>query len=120
MLIKRAKANLRTAIAQNEKRLTFPELFSPIIPLSSRPLYWSGKFSKRDLIELITALTDLGSISTSDGKPIAFITAVQEISTFLNVTISSSQAYNERDNIKSIKHNPAAFTEQLVATLKGK
>lgn len=107
-----------------EKQLQYPDLFSLTDKSSSShmsPLAWNTKsHSKRDLIELITALTDAGAILSSDGNSVAFATIVKEFASFLNVSISTSQAYNERDNIKSIKQNPASFTEKLVCILKGK
>jgi hypothetical protein len=73
LLVKRAKANLRTCIAQNEKRLTFPELFSPLsLPVLS-PLHWDiSKFTKRDLIELITALEAANAVIDDAGNPMPF------------------------------------------------
>jgi len=72
-LIKRARANLHTCIAQNEKRLTFPELFSPLFPPAPTPLHWdTSKFTKRDLIELITALEATNAIIDNVGNPVSF------------------------------------------------
>ncbi|MBQ3186733.1 MAG: hypothetical protein IJB62_04145 [Alistipes sp.] len=106
-----------------EKQLQYPDLFTLTDKLShptSSSLVWNTKtYTKRDLIELITALTDAGAILSPNGNSIAFSTAVKEFASFLNITISTSQAYNERDNIKSIKQNPASFTEKLVCIQKG-
>lgn len=106
-----------------EKQLQYPDLFTLTDKSSTRSsssLVWNTKtYTKRDLIELITALTDAGAILSPNGNSIAFATAVKEFASFLNITISTSQAYNERENIKSIKHNPASFTEKLVCIQKG-
>ena len=120
-LIKRAKANLRTCIAQNEKRLTFPELFSPTIPPPSSPLHWNtSKFSKRDLIELASALYASQAVVDNDGRPISFIQLAQSLASTMNIQFPNNTIYNEREYIRSVKRNTTAFISQLASALSEK
>lgn len=112
-LLKRAKANLRTCIAQNEKRLIFPELFSPTTPPPRSPLYWNAtKYTKRDLIELITALEAINAIVGDNNKPSSFIEIVSSFESLLNISISNP--YKERDLILTRKKCVTGFTDRLV------
>lgn len=116
--IKRARANLRTCIAQNEKRIIYPELFSQTSAPPPSPLHWnSDKFSKRDLIELLTALENANVIIDEVGKPIPFTHIVEQFSHLLNVPISSKYAFKERDYILNIKYRTTAFLDQISASL---
>lgn len=72
-LIHRCRTNITTLIDQNEKRLTFPELFTPVLPSEKSPFHWNlDKFTKRDLLELLTALCHAEAIVDDRGKPATY------------------------------------------------
>ena len=119
-LIHRCRTNITTLIDQNEKRLTFPELFTPVLPGEKSPFHWNlDKFTKRDLLELLTALCRAEAIVDDRGKPAAYARVVSSVAERLHLSISESSAYNERDTILNIKRNPAAFISHLVTCLPG-
>ena len=119
-LIHRCRTNITTLIDQNEKRLTFPELFTPVLPGENSPFHWNlDKFTKRDLLELLTALCRAEAIVDDRGKPAAYARVVSSVAERLHLSISESSAYNERDTILNIKRNPAAFISHLVTCLTG-
>lgn len=118
--LKRAKANLRTCIAQNEKRLTYPELFSPTISPPRSPLYWNNKFHKRDLIELATALETTQAILDDSGKPASFTKLIEHFSSAFNLPITTKFAFNERDYIRNVRRNSAEFIQYLNKALSKK
>lgn len=119
-LIKRAKANLRTCIAQNEKRLSFPDLFSPTIPPPRSPLHWSDKFHRRDLIELVTALETTQAILDDSGKPVSFTKLIEHFSFAFNLPITTKTAFNERDYIRNVRRNSTEFIQLLDKALSKK
>lgn len=119
-LLKRAKANLRTCIAQNEKRLTFPELFTPLSPPTRSPYRWNDKFTKRDLIELATALEAIQAVVDSNGKPASFTQLIEHFSFSFNLSISSKTAYNEREYIRNVRRKSSEFIHQLEQALSKK
>lgn len=119
LLVKRAKANLRTAIAQNEKRLTFPELFSPVVPQQYSHLHWNtDKLTKRDLIELLTALELTHAIVGDDGKPTSFAELISTFEKLLNVSLP--KPYKERDLILVRKKCVTDFTARLMRAITEK
>lgn len=120
ILLKRAKANLRTCIAQNEKRLTFPELFSPTIPPPRYSLHWSDKFHRRDLIELVSALETTQAILDDSGKPASFTKLIEYFSFAFNLPITIKSAFNERDYIRNVRRNSAEFIQLLGKALSKK
>lgn len=88
LLIKRARANLRTCIAQNEKRLIYPELFSQPTPAPSR-LYWAH--NTIDLNELLTAMDLDSAIRYADGTKASMTDIVEEFSRFLNIRLGDAR-----------------------------
>lgn len=121
MLVKRAKANLRTCIAQNEKRLTFPELFSPLSPPVLSPLHWDiSKFTKRDLIELITAIEATNAVIDDVGNPMPFTRLVESFSQLFNIPLTSKYAYKERDYILNLRGRATLFVDTLSSSLTKK
>ena len=54
----RAKSNLRTCLAQNDKRLTNPELFVSVRPVEKSPLRWLYK--SIDLGEFLVYASECG------------------------------------------------------------
>ncbi|WP_141682434.1 hypothetical protein [Alistipes sp. CHKCI003] len=75
------------------------------------------KFTKRDLLELLTALCRAEALIDERGRPAAYARVVASVSKRLRLSISESSAYNERDIILNIKRNPAAFISLLSACL---
>ena len=118
LLVKRAKTNLRTCIAQNEKRLTFPELFTPLSPPTRSPYRWNDKFTKRDLIELATALEATQAILADNGKPISFAELISNLEQLFNITLSNP--YKERDLILQRKKCITDFTARMVRAIDEK
>nr|DAY94797.1 MAG TPA: RteC protein [Caudoviricetes sp.] len=84
LLVKRACANIRACIAQNDKRLTFPELFSPTVPSPSH-LFW--KHNAVDLNELLTAMDFDMAICYADGTKASMSDLVCSFEHFFNVKL---------------------------------
>lgn len=118
--LKQAKRKINLYIRQNNQRLSFPDLFTPTRSAERSPLHWNlEKFTKRDLLELLTALCRAEAIVDDRGKPAAYARVVSSVAERLHLSISESSAYNERDTILNIKRNPAAFISHLVTCLTG-
>lgn len=121
-LIKRTVKILKGCLAAElellQKHLLYPSLFVPAPAHTSSPLHWNvDKYTRRDLIELISALGASDAIVDDHGKPVSYVQLVKHISEKLNSPISVKMAYKERDYITNYKHNPTAFLEQLVKSL---
>lgn len=117
-LIKRAKANLRTCIAQNEKRLFFPDLFAPTIPPPRSPLHWNvKKYPKNSLVSLITALDAVGVCTNSKGEQSPFIAIVKEFEYLFNTPLPN--AYARRDELLGRGESRVRFLRELVRSLGG-
>lgn len=58
LFVLRARSNLRTCIAQNNKRLTNPELFTSVSPVCRSPLHWGCK--PIDLAEFLVYASEFG------------------------------------------------------------
>ena len=115
-LIKRARANLRTCIAQNEKRLTFPDLFSPTIPPPSSSLHWNtNKYPKNSLVSLITAIDAVGVCTNSKGERSPFIAIVKEFEYLFNITLPN--AYARRDELLGRGESRVRFLRDLMRSL---
>lgn len=112
--IRRAVNFTKTAISHNEKRLTYTELFSPITPTAKSPLHWNlQKFSKRDLIELLSALDLVMAVVDERGHPVAFKNITESFSTLFNIDLK--YAYKER---KEIEGRSDSFVKVLTDELK--
>lgn len=118
MLVKRARANIRTCIAQNDKRLTYPDLFTPLSPPSRSPFHWNDKFTKRDLIELATALEATHAILDDNHKPISFAELISRFEHIFNITLP--KPYKERDLILQRKKCVTDFTARMVRAIDEK
>ena len=87
-------------------------------PPPPSPLHWNtSKFSKRDLIELVSALFAAQAIVDSDGNPVSFIQITQHLGNVVNIHFPNNTAYNEREYIRSVKRNTTAFISQLANSL---
>ena len=76
-----------------DKQLQYPVLFTPSVR-SSKPqpstLYWNtDKFTKRDLIELVAAMAEIGVILDDKREPLSFTKLIEHISTFFNLQFIS-------------------------------
>lgn len=105
-----------------DKQLQYPVLFTPSVR-SSKPqpstLYWNtDKFTKRDLIELVAAMAEIGVILDDKREPLSFTKLIEHISTFFNLQISTKSAFNERDYIRNIRCNAVEFTKKLNEVFK--
>lgn len=117
--IKILKECIKAELELLQKHLIYPSLFAQRQKQTSSPLYWNNdKYTKRDLIELVSALGASGAIVDSEGKPISYIQLIKLVSSKLNSPISDKYAYKERDYVTNIKHNPTAFLEKLVRSLE--
>lgn len=118
--IKILKECIKAELELLQKHLIYPSLFAPRPDQSASPsLYWNNdKYTKRDLIELVSALGASGAIVDSSGKPISYIQLIKLVSSKLNSPISDKYAYKERDYVTNIKHNSTAFLEKLVRSLE--
>lgn len=104
-----------------QSRILYPSLFTQQQEITISPLHWNiSKFSKRDLIELVSALFASDAIVDSSGNSISYTQLIKHISERLNIPISAKSAYKERDYIINIKQNPSAFIEQLARSLEEK
>ncbi len=105
-----------------EKQLQYPDLFTLTAnsPQPS-PLHWNtNKFSKRDLIELASALYASQAVVDNDGRPISFIQLAQGLASTMNIQFPNNTIYNEREYIRSVKRNTTAFISQLASALSEK
>lgn len=105
-----------------EKQLQYPELFASTASTQQpSPLHWdTSKFTKRDLIELITALEASNAIIDNLGNPISFTQLVESFSHLLNTPFTTKYAYKERDYILNFRGRAALFTDALSASLSKK
>ncbi len=106
---------VRTAIRHNDKRLTNPELFTSVQPRDKSPLYWSSDFSKRDLVELISALCEIEAIDDSRGNPISYAAAVRSFESLFNISLGN--AHHERNRVLSRKFKTGELFEQMSRAL---
>lgn len=96
-------------------RLTYPTLFQQPTQIDIPDLYWNSKFSKRDLVELLTSVEHLGPILNAVGKLVSFSVLV----TFAEKTlhISLPNAYKIREEVLSRKTKSADFLKRLLDAL---
>lgn len=69
------------------------------------------KFTKRDLIELLSALSDIDAIVGSDSKAVSFIYLATTVGKMLD--ISMEYAYKERSQIQNRVKNTTPFLDIL-------
>lgn len=102
------------SISHNDKRLTYPELFTPTAPPAVSPFRWNG--NKTDLYELVVALHASGVISDNGGAEIPFSQLVTHLCKFFNI-----RAGDPRDIKRSIltrKIRLTNFIDRLKSALE--
>lgn len=105
-----------------DKQLQYPSLFTLTekVTNSKKPseFHWNlEKFTKRDLIELITALEANGAIIDNDGNSISFTRLIEYFAASFSVAIPSKYAYKERDYILNIKRRSPSFIDFIASSL---
>ena len=70
---------------QNEKRLTYPDLFIPLQPPAASPLNWSLKAIC--LSEILVALDLDSAITLANGTAAPFAEVVREFERFFNIKL---------------------------------
>lgn len=119
--IKVLKECLKGELELLNKHALYPSLFEQPAETTPSPLHWNiNKFTKRDLIELASALFASGAIVDSSGGPISYSQLIKHLSEKLNTPISSKSAFKERDYILNVKQNTSAFIDQLARSLAEK
>ena len=111
---RQAYESILVSISHNDKRLTYPELFSPMAPPPASPLRWNG--NKTDLYELVVALHECGVISYNGGEEIPFSQLVTHLCRFFNI-----RAGDPRDikrNVLSRKIRLTNFIDRLKSALE--
>lgn len=73
--------------------------------------HWSDKFTKRDIIELLTALDQIEAIVDASGKKISYSLLVETFEQLLNLDLSKS--YNIRTEVLSRKIKCTDFLNRL-------
>lgn len=86
-----------------------PEGYKDAEPVSN--LKWSDNFTKRDLIELITALDQLGAVQMSTGDTASFKTIVSAFEVFFNVTLN--YPHQQREDIVARKIKTTHFIGKM-------
>lgn len=116
LCIKQAIWMTKIAIRHNEKRLTNPDLFVPLQSAARSPLYWNSKYTKRDLIELISALDLVMAAVDAHGRETPFKRLVEAFSSLFNVSLD--YAYKERKEIEYRTDGNTSFVRLLFDELK--
>ena len=101
--------HLNLCIRQNDLRLTYPELFTPLQPAPRSPLKWTGK--KSELYELLIALDNL-DIITENGVPASFSSIVREFSRTVGLPYDTD-CHNERRRILARNTRRTVFIDRL-------
>lgn len=94
-----------------EKRITNPTLYHNSNHLRKSDLKWNSIFSKRDLIELLTALDAISVITKIDGSSMSFVQLVKSVDQFLNVKLPYS--HKARENVVARKIKTTGFLSRL-------
>ncbi len=109
--LKKAKHKTEFYLNQHRRRLTHPEIFTPLQPpaIAKSPLHWEA--NKADLYELLIALDNLGII-TEDGSKAPYSHLVREFSRTVNIPYDS-ECHNERKRILNRSTRRTVFIERL-------
>ncbi len=109
--LKQAEHKVNFYLKQNERRLNYPELFTPLQPpaIAKSPLHWES--NKSDLLELIIALDNIGVI-TENGDNASFSCIIREFSRMFNIAFVSD-IYNERKRILNRSTRQTIFIDRL-------
>ena len=96
-------------------RIEHPTLFQTLHKNDIPDLFWSSEFSKRDLVELLSALEYLGPILNAVGKYAPFSVLVTFAEKTLNVSLPN--AYKIREEVLNRKRKSTDFLERLIEAL---
>ena len=97
------------------ERIEHPTLFQPSLRNDIPDLHWSSEFTKRDLVELLSALEYLGPILNAFGKYAPFSVLVAFAEKTLNVSLPN--AYKIREEVLNRKTKSTDFMERLIEAL---
>ena len=97
------------------ERIEHPTLFQPSLRNDIPDLHWSSEFTKRDLVELLSALEYLGPILNAMGKYAPFSVLVAFAEKTLNVSLPN--AYKIREEVLNRKTKSTDFLERLIDAL---
>lgn len=97
------------------ERIEHPTLFQPSLRNDIPDLHWSSEFTKRDLVELLSALEYLGPILNTFGKYAPFSVLVAFAEKTLNVSLPN--AYKIREEVLNRKTKSTDFLERLIEAL---
>lgn len=97
------------------ERVVHPSLFQPTRKNDIPDLFWSSEFTKRDLVELLSALEYLGPILNAVGKYAPFSVLVAFAEKTLNVSLPN--AYKIREEVLNRKTKSTDFLERLIDAL---
>lgn len=109
--IRRAVNFTKTAISHNEKRLTYPELFSQTSQEPSSPLHLSSQYTRTDLIELTSAIECLGVFVYADSRQASLKNITLQFEQMLNVKFND--CYEMRRRIAMRKVHKTPFIDKL-------
>lgn len=104
LFVLRARSNLRTCIAQNNKRLTNPELFTSVSPAPRSPLHWGCK--PIDLAEFLVYASEFGAFGNAP-----FTEVVRQHEWLYNIKLGAPR--DLKRSVKDRKIRTTAFIDSL-------
>ena len=104
LFVLRARSNLRTCIAQNNKRLTNPELFTSVSPVPRFPLHWGCK--PIDLAEFLVYASEFGAFGNAP-----FTEVVRQHEWLYNIKLGTPR--DLKRSVKDRKIRTTAFIDSL-------
>lgn len=110
-----AKRIVESELNLLNERIIHPSLFQLPRNNDIPDLFWSSEFSKRDLVELLSALEYLGPILNAVGKYAPFSVLVTFAEKTLNVSLPN--AYKIREEVLNRKRKSTDFLERLIEAL---
>lgn len=110
-----AKRIIESELRLLNDRIEHPTLFQTLHKNDIPDLFWSSEFSKRDLVELLSALEYLGPILNAVGKYAPFSVLVTFAEKTLNVSLPN--AYKIREEVLNRKRKSTDFLERLIEAL---
>ena len=110
-----AKRIVESELSLLNERIVHPSLFQPPRKNDIPDLFWSSEFTKRDLVELLSALEYLGPILNAVGKYAPFSVLVTFAERTLNISLPN--AYKIREEVLTRKTKSTDFLERLIEAL---
>lgn len=110
-----AKRIVESELSLLNERIVHPSLFQPPRKNDIPDLFWSSGFTKRDLVELLSALEYLGPILNAVGKYAPFSMLVTFAERTLNISLPN--AYKIREEVLNRKTKSTDFLERLIEAL---